>query len=335
MRQMSQHQPMPEEGESAGELTPLEEEAHAWVRRLASGEVTRRDAQALKSWCDTSTAHAAAFSEASQFWQALGPAARALRDDLAVTGDRRPERRPLRIGRRAVLGGALAASAAALMIARPPLGLWPAFSELQADYRTGIGEQRRIAVNDDVAVQMNGRTSISIGAGSDLDMINLIAGEASFATADRLRPFRVVAAAGSASAVNARFDMRVLGSTARVTCFADGVRVVHGGDAVTLAPRQRVSYDDHGLGPIVAIDPVAAAAWQDGLMIFDMTPLAEVIDELNRYRSGRIVLLNSDVAQAPVNGRFRIDRPQEALAQIERAFGLRQRLLPGGLALLS
>lgn len=335
MKQMSQYHALPDQGESARELTLLEQEAHAWVRRLASGEVTRLDAQALRSWCDTSAAHAAAFSEASQFWQALGPVARGLRDDLAVTGDRRTEHRQPRIGRRAVLGGALAASAATFMIARPPLGLWPSFSELQADYRTGIGEQRRIAVNDGVAVQLNSRSSLSIGAGSDPDVINLIAGEASFATTDRLRPFRVVAAAGNVAAVNARFDIRLLGSGACVTCLAEGVRVAHGGDAVTLKPRQRVTYDDQGLGPIVAIDPAVVAAWQDGLMIFDMTPLAEVIEELNRYRSGRILLLNSDVAQAPVNGRFRIDRPQEALTQIEQAFGLRQRSLPGGLVLLS
>ena len=62
--------------------------------------------------------------------------------------------------------------------------------------------------------------------------------------------------------------------------------------------------------------------------------LAEVIDELNRYRSGRIVLMNASLAQSPVNGQFKIDRPDDALAQIELGFGVRRRTLPGGLILL-
>jgi len=42
----------------------LRRDAHAWVRRLTSGEATVADAQALKRWSDTSDAHAAAFAEA-------------------------------------------------------------------------------------------------------------------------------------------------------------------------------------------------------------------------------------------------------------------------------
>ncbi len=314
------------------ELTPLEQEAHGWVRRLASGEATAIDAHLLQSWCAASPAHAAAFSEASQFWQAFNPAGRSLLEDERAARERR---RPALVGRRAMLGGALAASAAGLLIARPPLGLWPSLSELRADYRTGIGEQRRITVDNGVAVQMNSGTSISVGSGGDPDAIDLIAGEASFGAADRRQSFRIIAAGGHASAVNGRFDIRLVGSGACVTCLAEGVRVEKGEAAAILVPQQRVTYDHQGLGPVIAIDPAIAAAWQDGLMIFNMTPLSEVIDELNRYRGGRIVLLKSDLAQAPVNGRFRIDRPNDALLQIERAFGVRRRVLPGGLVLLS
>ena len=318
--------------DSHEELTPLEQEAHRWVRRLASGEATVAEAKALQSWRDDSAAHAAAFSEAKQFWQAFGPAGHSLREDTQRA--RHSQHLSSPIGRRAMIGGALAASVAGVMIARPPLGLWPSFSELQADYRTGIGEQRRIAVNADVTVQLNSKTSLSVAAG-DADLINLIAGEASFGTTRRVRPFTVAAAGGEVTAVNARFDIRLRDDGACVTCLAEAVEVTHRGESVMLAPHQRVTYGDRGLAPVVSIEPVQAAAWQEGLMIFNMTPLAEVIEELNRYRSGRIVLLNSEAGQAPVNGRFRIDRPDEALVQIERAFGVRRRTLPGGLVLLS
>lgn len=323
--------------ETESELTPLQSEAHAWIRRLVSGETTETDAAMLRRWYGQSPAHAAAFSEASQFWRAFGPVGQSLLDDeKAATRARLVTDRRMVIGRRALMGGALAASAAGFLIARPPLGLWPSLSEFAADYRTGIGEQRQVMMSDGVAIRMNTRTSISVHVDGDPTAIELIAGEASFTTSDRrFKPFSVIAAGGRASADNARFDMRRLTSGACVTCLADEVRVEHRDRIMTLGPGQRVIYDEGGLGTIVSIDPAVVAAWQDGLLIFSMTPLADVIEELNRYRAGRIVLLNRTLARSPVNGRFRIDQPDEALTQIEQAFGVQGRTLPGGFVLLS
>ncbi|MDB5608153.1 MAG: putative FecR [Bradyrhizobium sp.] len=318
------------------ELTAIEREAHAWIRRLTSGEAGATDAAALRLWCGRSPTHAAAFSQASQLWEAFGQAGQSLRDDERISNERRRSASSVLIGRRALIGGALAASAAGVMIARPPLGLWPSFFELRADYRTAAGEQRQIAVSEGVSVQMNARTSISIGAGGDSDAVELIAGEASFKMPDRQpKSFSVVAAGGRTSANGARFDVRLIGPAACVTCLADEVRVEHQARSVTLEPRQQVAYDNDGLKNVAVIDPVVVSAWQQGLVIFNMTPLTEVIEELNRYRPGRIVLLNSELGRLPVNGRFRIDQPDEALAQIARAFGVRHRILPGGLVLLS
>lgn len=319
------------------ELGPLEGEAHAWVRRLTSGEANAADAAALRLWCSRSPAHVAAFSEASRLWDAFAVAGENLRRDERASQEagRLAARRSV-IGRRGFIGGALAASVAGVMVVRPPMGLWPSFSELRADYRTGTGEQREIAATDGVSVQMNTRTSMSVGAGADTAAVELISGEASFRMQpNQTRPFSVLAAGGRTTARGARFDVRVSGSTVCVTCLADDVEVEHRARTVRLTSRQQVVYDDRGLGTVVVIDPVIVSAWQQGLIICNMKPLADVIEELNRYRPGRIVLLNAELGRNPVNGRFRIDQPDEALAQIERAFGVRHRTLPGGVVLLS
>src|SRR5262249_8300723 len=149
------------------------------------------------------------------------------------------------IARRAVIGGALAASAAGALIARPPLGLWPSLSELRADYRTGAGGQRRIAATDGVAIQMNTRTSIAIRTDDDSSVVELIAGEASFATpGGRSKPLSVIAADGRTMATSARFDVRLFGPSACVTCLADEVRIDHRGRTVVLGPRQQVTYGE-------------------------------------------------------------------------------------------
>lgn len=324
------------------ELSPIEREAHAWVRRLTSGEASAEDGAALQRWCSLSPAHAAAFCEASQFWNAFGPAGQGLREqdsrgrENARDAARRSVRAGVVVGRRTLLAGGLAASAAAAMVIRPPLRLWPSLSELRADYRTGTGEQRQIAMSDGVSVRLNSQTSLSIASGRNADAVELVAGEASFQTGGlNSAPFSVVARGGRTSAISANFEVRLIGTSACVTCLANDVQVDFRGQQVTLRERQQVTYGDQGLAGVLTIDPAVVAAWQRGLIIFNMMPLADVIDELNRYRPGRIVLLNTRLARSPVNGRFKIDDPDEALVQIERAFGVHRRTLPGGLVLLT
>jgi transmembrane sensor len=190
-------------------------------------------------------------------------------------------------------------------------------------------------MSDGVAIRMNTRTSISVRGGGP-SAFELIAGEASFTLSNRqLGLVSVFAGEGKASSENARFDIRRLDFGACVTCLAETVEVEYRGRTVDLGLNQRVIYGADGLGTVSSVDPAVAAAWQNGLLIFNMTPLLEVIEELNRYRVGRIVLLNRSIEKRPVNGRFRIDQPDEALAQIERAFGVQGRSLPGGFVLLS
>lgn len=311
------------------ELMPLDREAHAWVRRLTSGEATGADADALREWCRRSPAHASAFSSASQLWRAVEPASRILDDERRAEFATRHQSR--KIARRAFIGGAMAASAGGVLLAKPPLHLWPSFSELRADFRTGVGERRAISVADGIAIEMNARTSLSVSDG----VVRLISGEASFsAPGDRQRAIEVVADNGRTFASNARFDIRRIGADVRVTCYTNEICIAHPSRTIMVGAQQQVSYRSETIDDVLSVNPVIASAWQQGLMVFDMTPLDDVIDDLNRYRPGHIVLLDRNLARSPVNGRFRIDRPDDALTQIELAFGIRRRSWPGGLVLL-
>lgn len=312
-------------------MSALDSEAHRWVRLLASGEATDVDAEACRSWCARSPAHATAFAEARRFWKTLGTAGDGWRADEARLAERQRARRVM--SRRAMLGGALAASVAGVAAIRPPLDLWPSIFELDANYRTGVGEQRQVALVEGASVQMNTRTSLSLT--SDPRQIELVSGEASFQVASQTMPFSVLAAEGRTSASDARFDIRVDGASVRVTSLSDNVDVSLGARSVQLRAYQRVTYSRDGLGDVVAIDPAIADAWREGLILCDNTPLKDVVAELNRYRSGRIVLMRTDLGELSVSGRFRTAEPDQALLQIQKVFGIRARSLPGGLTLLS
>jgi transmembrane sensor len=312
-------------------------EAVAWVQRLLSGEATSDDVEALRRWRGRSQAHAAALAEAGRVWGDIGIAGGRFyhREDVSAFLEAQSRRT---MGRRIVLGGAIAAAASYAMI-HPPLGMWPSLAELKGDYRTTRGEQRQITLPDQVSVKLNTQTSIALGAREiAVDRVELINGEAAFATPPGAERTLVVQAADlTASARNARFDMRYLAeaSLVRVTCLEGEVRIERDGEARELERGQQVPCNSRGFGTIATIDPDVEAAWQRGIVIFQATPLAEVVEEINRYRSGRIVLINPALAQRPVSGRFRIDQLDDILARLEQAFGARVRLLPGGIALLS
>jgi transmembrane sensor len=241
--------------------------------------------------------------------------------------------------RRAFLGGALAASAAAVayLAVRPPLGLWPSLSELRADYRTGVGEQRSVALADGPLVELNTRTSIVVVpvAGGPAHM-ELISGEAAVSVApDKARAVEVVAAGGRVVATNSTFNLRCDGDTVIATCLSGAIEVRHGGRSAQLQAQQQVTYSSNGLGPVTVIDPAVVTAWQEGLLVFHSTPLAEAVAEINRYRSGRIILTNAALGRRLFNARFRIKNVDGIVTQIQEAFGASVTTLPHGIVLLS
>jgi transmembrane sensor len=320
------------------ELELVQREAVAWVQRLLSGEATSDDAEELRRWRARSPAHAAALAEASRVWGNIGLAGGRFYHPEDISAFQKAQSRRT-VTRRAILGSAIAASAASYALIRPPLGMWPSLAELEGDYRTARGEQRQITLPDQVLVKLNTQTSITLGArGAMVDRVDLINGEAAFATPPGTERTLVVQAAGvTATASKARFDVRHLveASVVFVTCLEGEVRIERNGEARELGPGQQVRCNAQGFGTTATVDPDVEAAWQRGIVIFQATPLEKVVEEINRYRPGRIVLMNPALAEKPVSGRFRIDQLDDILPRLKQAFDARVRLLPGGIALLS
>jgi transmembrane sensor len=59
------------------------------------------------------------------------------------------------------------------------------------------------------------------------------------------------------------------------------------------------------------------------------------VQELNRYRPGKIVLLNDRLGERDVVATFQLSRIDEAVVNLAQTFSARLRRLPGGMVLLS
>ncbi len=313
----------------------LRREAMAWLSLLSSGSATTADAEALRHWCED-PAHREAYAKAARVWEMLTPIAASAQTAEITALPRQPVRHG--IGRRALLGGALAASAAsvAYAIVNPPLHLWPSLAELGADVRTGTGEQRRIEIAEGLGVDLNTRSSLALLAPTDgRSHIALLSGEAIIAAGPGTASACVVTAGvGRIVARNARFDVRHDDGRIRVACLDGDVRVECQNETVALPAGQQVVYDDDKISGTGTIDPAVIAAWQHGRLIFRKELLSRVIDEVNRYRPGRIVLLDRDLGRRLIDASFNLDRLDNIIVYIRQAFDARVTSLPGGLVLV-
>jgi transmembrane sensor len=267
-------------------------------------------------------------------WDNLGVAARqwqAREEDVAKRSVAR------RMSRRAFLGGAVAASAALLAV-RSPLNLWPSLPDAMADYRTATGEQRQVELAPGVVVEMNTQTAMNVRMRDGRPVgIELLNGEIQLQLSNQpAGAFDVTALQGRIHATpGAQCNVRCLDGQVQVTGLDGNVRVEYQGRSESLGRAQQAGYGSDGLSAVADADTDEALAWRRRVLVFDNRPLSEVIAEINRYRPGRIILTNDELAARKVRAQVSLNQLGDVATLIHQAFGASVRSLPGGIVLVS
>lgn len=330
-----------------GDIDPLDVEALDWVVRLTVGQLSDSDREAFERWRTTSEDHDRAFAEAS----ALGGYVRRIPlpvgpDGFADTDEPNTDRSnnvlPFTappptpgMSRRAFIGGggAIAASiTGGLMVANPPLGLWPSLSELMADVRTDAGERRSFSPIAGVDVELNSRSSASrTDGGNGLDLVH---GEVFISVNEADGPFRVKAGGGIVTAEHASFNVQSFGGELCVTCSGGSVSVLWEERSETLTAGREFVFGSDGELREREADTFVRLAWRRGLLILRRTPVSEAIPQINRYFPGRLVLTDGLKSSWPVTGVFHIDQIHVAVVQLQRLLNVEATHLPAGVVLL-
>jgi transmembrane sensor len=312
------------------------------VLRLASGDVTLEQMAALRSWLAADRAHRAAFELERAVWRGLTP----LRDALAHSIDAPPRRVAasrfaLPISRRQArwlsAGAALAACLALFVMAGDLL------VRLRADYVTDVGEIAQFVLPDHSIAVLNTHSAIAVRYDGAERHVELLRGEAWFKVRkDPEHPFRVYARDGMTEAVGTAFGVR-RGEDEVTVAVTEGVVAVTSPDEARSSERQSVKVSAGLLasympgrvpGEATAFDLRAAFAWRKHHIEIDDLPLHAAIDELNRYRRGRIVLLDRARAEAHVSGVFAVGQLDQGIEGLAAALGLRVSYLTSYLMIL-
>ncbi|MDM9629629.1 FecR family protein [Rhizobium sp. S152] len=292
------------------------EQAAMWVARLSSRDATDGDRREFDAWVAASPEHAAAYDEMAALWADLAKVPR------SVGGSR---------GRRL---GAVATVAALLCIGFYGAERMGYLDRLQADYYTPVGHIETVVLEDGSRVTLNTDTAIKVVLGERERRIVMLRGEAFFdVSPDASRPFVVEGDHSSAVALGTHYTVRV-GN-------ADDVAVEEGHVSVSTADRQ-VMLDAGGVAHVArdgdlasgVADVAAMTSWREGKLVFSGRPLSEVLDELGRYRNGRIIVVGEALAQIRVSGVFDTRDVGQSLAALEASMPIVVRSYAGGLVTL-
>lgn len=295
--------------------TELLDIAIDWQMQLRAAPDSETLHRAVAAWRAAAPAHEQAWRQAERSWQLLGEAL------PAVTPPRRARRRWR-------LPTAAALAACLLLALAPSLVL-----NLRADAVTGAGETRLLTLADGSVVHLGADSALAVDMNGPRREAQLLRGQAYFEVApDAARPFIVHTGSLQVSVLGTAFDVRV-GRAATTVAVAHGAVGVQGAGAALplaerLAPGDRLRYD-HALRRFErdSLPPALVAAWRDGRLSVQDVPVIDVVETLQRYRAGRIVLADDSLAGQRVTGSYDLRHPQRALEAVVLAHHGRLRQL--------
>lgn len=290
------------------ETDPVFMEALEWLARMQDDKASVADRARFAEWRAASRGNAEAYERAERLWN---------RFDIVKPEYQRLRRADALTRRSVLLGGiAVVALGGAYLALRP---------DLFADLSTGIGERRVFTLADGSAVELGSHSAVSIRYTEGERRLVLHRGQGFFtAAADAARPFVVEAAAGTIRALGTRFDVKLTDAEVTVTVTEHSVSVAPAGAAaVTVEEGWQVSYDPKGVGQPRQIDLETVQAWRRDRIVFEDVPLRRVLRELERYRRGRIVLMDDTVGDIPVTAIFETARADDALRVIAETLPIR------------
>jgi len=318
----------------------IREQAAEWAVLLDAGGLSPAQTQALAEWRERDPRHARALAFAQATWSDLGRLGHL--DEPQVTPAALPGvPRPVAGRRRRSRLRWVASTAAALLVAVFVVDRGPEIVlRLNADYVTGRGEIRQVSLPDGSKVDLDSGTAISLAYSDSERRVRLLSGDAVFEAAPmagkETRPFVVEYAGATTRALGTRFVVGgegqggwvgMLEHATRVSLLeapASGVaeRVLEEGKSLRYDPQQ-------GIRPWPEQDPRRASAWQRGLLIFEREPLAQVAEQINRYRGGHVVITDAALARREVSGMFRLDNLDQALVMLTDELKVKRVDLPG------
>ncbi|BCX69514.1 MULTISPECIES: FecR family protein [Pseudomonas] len=309
--------------------TTVRDEAAQWFVRLQEPAVDVDVHRQFDIWLNEHPQHRNEFDLLQGLWKAadLLPAARlrALCEEAPTRGKRRP-----------MMRYAVAASVLAVAVG---FGLFSGLnqsSSYTAEFSTALGERRQVALPDGSVVDLDSRTRIEVHFEKNRRGIELTEGEAMFSVQhDTRRPFVVEAASARVTVTGTRFDVRRSSAETRVVVEQGTVKVqgrsAADHDFVSLTAGMGTHVDAQGqVAAAYAVNPSEMTAWRSGKLVFNNASLADVAEQVSRYREQPLKVGNAAVGNLRLTSVFKSDNTDALLKALPSILPVAVRTLDDG-----
>ncbi|MEP4891942.1 MAG: FecR domain-containing protein [Aliiglaciecola sp.] len=322
-------------------LETIKREASEWIARMETGELSEDEQVELKHWVATSPEHKKQLQRLTQLW-----------DSMSDIGERQ---RSASSASKASKAGGLGLnfnifsyktlSYFVLILVLPVLVYFHNLSEfrsLNGQYATKIGQQKIITLTDGSEILLNTNSIVEVLYSRDQRNIHLLQGEANFkVAADKSKPFTVKAGLGDVMALGTSFSVRLDGNKVKVLVSHGTVRIraqdneghlpsaikkpLTRNNEVIATAGNNVVFDEAEVESVVQENNESLSnqlSWKKGFLAFDNEPLSAVVEEVSRYTSKKIIILDDDIQQLKVGGYYPISNLESVFSSLELNLGL-------------
>ena len=277
------------------------EQAVHWLMEMQQGKLSPRQQLAWQQWLEAHSEHRRAWEHIQRVNQRLrgvvSPLAHA-----ALNGPKSGSRRQA-LKLLLILGGGSAVTWG--MREHNPL------PSLLADYRSPVGQRRKIALGAGDQLQLNTSSAADVDGAQRL--IRLLEGEILLTAS---QSFEVRTAQGILKTRDARLNVRQFVDRTQVALFEGRVELTANGRAPMLLPVARqLSFTSAAVSDARPLD-ANSGAWADGMLVAAHMRLGDFLDELGRYRRGQLSC-DRKVADLLISGTYPLDDSERILDLLE------------------
>ncbi len=318
-------------------ITEIKQQAAAWVAKLYSGQASQSDEETLQKWLTAEAIHASEYNYAMTAWDI----AAANEDDCCTAGENQDEnyvditteRRASRFLIKYVATGIAASFIlffVSFMMPQSPTGE----TQFIQTFATVVGESKTVGLQDGSSVTLNTNSRLYVDFSTSMRRAILDSGEAYFeVTKDPTRPFVVTAGLKSVTVLGTKFNVHRDGSKLTVAV-VEGTVIVHDNIVPELLEAnarklietpndplmgdfQHYKLEAGSVGTFVKgadlftnieqTNTRSYQVWRGGIVKFNDSPLALVVEELNRYAPKKIQIVDAEIAELKISGVFHFD----------------------------
>lgn len=221
--------------------------------------------------------------------------------------------------------------AIALLVAASALLVWqdPAWRTEQV--ATPADRRSAVELADGSRVELDTGTRLVVSRHLRSRRVVLQAGRALFdVQPSNWRPFTVEAGATTVRVLGTAFDVRRQHEEVTVTVLHGRVAVTGTDGTATLTANDQLRAHAGRLDGTARVDSADATAWRQGQLVFQRTPLPEVLDEIARYSGRPVRLGDAALARLEVSGVYRTANAEALLALLPSFLPVRVEAGPGG-----